>query len=70
MANGTVTAWTRVIGQGLVTEDGDGVHKLLRQDCTVRLQAALDAADIPPNSVRATFDLAAGNRAINADLGG
>jgi hypothetical protein len=68
MATGAITEWDDSFGQGLVTEDGNGVHVVNRQDCNAGLQAKLSGRTIPPGSQRVTFDLAVGNKAINVDL--
>src|SRR5712664_3142277 len=68
MAIGAITEWDDGFGQGLISEDGDGVHAVYRQDCTAALQAQLSARTIPPGSVAVTFDLAVDNKAINVDV--
>jgi hypothetical protein len=68
MATGDITTWNDVIGQGLVTEDGDGVHGVQSQNCRPRLLAKLAGRAIPPDSQPVTFDVAADNQAINVDV--
>ena len=67
MATGAITTWNDNIGQGLVTEDGNGVHVVNVQDCSTALQAKLSGKTFPPGSQRVRFDLAVGNVAINVD---
>jgi hypothetical protein len=67
MATGAITAWNDAIGQGLVTEDGNGVHAVQAQNCSAGLLAKLAGRDIPPGSQRVTFDVAVDNQAINVD---
>jgi hypothetical protein len=65
MATGAIDTWYN--GQGLITEDGNGVHVVNVQDCSAGLQAKLNGQTFPPGSQRVTFDLAIGNVAINVD---
>lgn len=66
---GAITQWNDATGQGLVTEDGDGVHVVSASDCSSTLLNALRGKAIPPGDpVRVTFDLDVTNHAINVDL--
>jgi hypothetical protein len=65
---GSITQWDDAAGQGLITEDDDGVHVLLAQNCP-RIRQALRGRAIPPGApLRVTFDLDLTNRATNVDL--
>ena len=66
-STGVITVWNDAIGHGLVTEDGDGVHGVLGQNCTSRLLAKLAGKAIPPDSQPVRFDVAVDNQAINVD---
>ena len=66
---GAITQWNDATGQGLITEDGDGVHVVDAADCSAGLLAALRGRAIPPGKpVRVTFDVDVTNHAINVDL--
>jgi hypothetical protein len=66
---GSITQWNDAIGDGLITEDGDGVHVVSASDCSSPLANALRGRAIPPaESVAVTFDLDLTNNAINVDL--
>ncbi len=66
---GSITLWDDATGQGLVTEDGDGVHVVSASDCSSRLVSSLRGRAIPPgNPVAVTFDLDLMNHAVNVDL--
>jgi hypothetical protein len=67
MANGSITEWDDGFGQGLITEDGNGVHTVSREDCSASLQAKLKDRTIPPGSLPVTFDLALPNKGVNVD---
>lgn len=66
---GSITQWDDATGEGLITEDGDGVHVVSASDCSSRLVNALRGRAIPPGEpVAVTFDLDLTNHAINVDL--
>ena len=66
---GSITQWNDATGEGLITEDGDGVHVVSASDCSSRLVNALRGRAIPPGEpVAVTFDLDLTNHAINVDL--
>ena len=68
MATGDITTWNDAFGEGLVTEDGDGVHGVQKRNCTPRLLAKLSGRAIPPDSQPVTFSgVAAGNQALDVD---
>jgi len=68
MATGSITSWDDGFGQGLISEDGNGVHVVDRAACTPRLQAKLAGKSIPPDSPQPViFDVSLTNRAINVD---
>ena len=68
MATGLITSWDDGFGQGLISEDGDGVHVVNSAACTPRLRAKLAGRSIPPDAaVRVRFDVTLTNRAINVD---
>ena len=67
MATGSITEWDDSFGQGLISEDGNGVHAVYRQDCRSALRDKLKDRTIPPGPVSVTFDLGIGNKAINVD---
>lgn len=66
--SGSITHWDDAYGEGLIAEDGDGVHRVFRQDCSPALLEKLNGRNIPPGSINVTFDVAPDNRAINVDL--
>jgi len=68
MATGEITTWNDAIGEGLVSEDGNGVHRVFRQDCTQALQDALSGKNFPPSTQSVTFGVAADNHAIHVDI--
>jgi len=66
---GSITQWDDATGEGLITEEGDGVHVVSASDCSSRLVNALRGRAIPPGEpVAVTFDLDLTNHAINVDL--
>jgi len=68
MATGAITTWNDGFGQGLITEDGDGVHVVDRTACTASLQTKLAGKTIPPSAPqRVTFNVSVTNQAINVD---
>jgi hypothetical protein len=68
MATGSITLWNDGFRQGLITEDGDGVHVVDRSDCTPGLLAKLAGKSIPNDPpLPVTFDVSVTNHAINVD---
>jgi hypothetical protein len=67
-ATGHITNWNSALGEGLVTEDGDGVHGVKGQNCKARLRAKLTGKVIPPDTQPVTFDVAIDNQAIDVDV--
>jgi hypothetical protein len=69
LKTGLITQWDDAAGNGLVTENGDGVHVLDASDCSDTLLAFLRGKAIPPDKpVPVTFDVDIRNHAINVDL--